>query len=98
YRMPTICAALGISQLEKIDKIIELRRTCAKNYDDALRPIPNIQIMPELDGFKTVYQLYTVLVNQPDKRADLQEFLLKNEIVSKVYFYPIHLKTYKCEN
>ena len=94
YRMSTICAALGISQLEKIDKIIELRRYIGKYYDENLKKIPEIQILPELDGSRTVYQLYSLILKNSGKRKDLQNYLVEKGIFTKVYFYPIHLKNF----
>lgn len=94
YRMPTMCAALGISQLEKIDDIIEIRRQRGKYYDDNLKTIPEIQILPELEGYRNVYQLYSIMLKKSQKRSNLQTFLLKNGIYTKIYFYPIHLKSF----
>ncbi len=94
YRITTICAALGISQLEKIDHMIELRRKVGKYYDKSLIRVPEVQIIPELDGFRNVYQLYSILLRNPEKRSELQKFLLQNKIYTKIYFPPIHLKTF----
>ena len=94
YRLPTMCAALGISQLNKIDKIINLRRKFGKFYDENLNKVPNIQIIPELEGNRTVYQLYSILLKDSEKRDSLQKFLLDKGIYTKVYFYPIHLKSF----
>jgi len=94
YRMATMCAALGISQLEKIEKIIKLRREKGKIYDENLKKIPEIQIIPEIKGSRTVYQLYSILLKTSEKRNDLQKFLLEKGIFTKVYFIPIHLKSF----
>ncbi len=94
FRMSTICAALGISQLSKIDRMINLRRAKGKYYDKNLSKDPNIKVLPELKGFFNVYQLYSILLKNSDKRESLQNYLLENGIFSKVYFYPIHLKSY----
>ncbi|MFX1391973.1 MAG: DegT/DnrJ/EryC1/StrS family aminotransferase [Promethearchaeota archaeon] len=94
YRIPTICAALGVSQLEKIEKIIELRREKGKYYDKNLRSISEIQIFEELEGSRNVYQLYSLLLKASEKREGLQTFLLENGIYTKIYFMPIHLKTF----
>ena len=80
FRMPTMCAALGIAQLEKIDQLIDLRRQRGKYYDELLKNNMDIQILPELEGQKTVYQLYSVLVNDFNKRDALQEYLKEREI------------------
>lgn len=94
YRLPTICAALGISQLEKIENLIGLRREKGKYYDENLSKIPEIQIISELENTFTVYQLYSVLLKDSEKRSELQNFLFENGIYSKIYFYPIHLKSF----
>lgn len=94
FRLASIGAALGISQLEKIEKIIRLRREKGKFYDKILTEIPQIKINPELEGTRTVYQLYTIFLKNPEDRSNLQEFLLNNGIYTKIYFPPIHLKTY----
>lgn len=94
FRLPTMCAALGIAQLNKIDRIIELRRIKGKYYDVHLAKNPHVEILPELNGFKNVYQLYSILLKDPRKRDELQDYLLKNGIYTKVYFYPIHLKLF----
>ena len=94
FRLPTICAALGISQLKKIEKIIKIRRQKGKYYDKFLEDIHEIQIIPELKDSQTVYQLYSIMLKNPEKRSDLQQFLLENRIYTKVYFNPIHLKTF----
>jgi len=94
YRIPTMCAALGLSQLGKIEKIIALRRQIGQYYDNNLSKISQIQIIPELEHQRTVYQLYSIYLNNPQKKEELQNYLLENGIYSKVYFYSIHLKTY----
>jgi len=94
YRIPTICGALGLSQLEKIDKIIELRRKVGKYYDNHLKKIPQIKIIPEIEESRNVYQLYSVLLENPENRNELQAYLLEKGIYTKVYFFPIHLKSF----
>jgi len=94
YRMPTICAALGISQMEKIEQLISLRRKVGKYYNKNLENLRDIEVFKELDNSRIVYQLYTVKLKDHTIRNDLQDDLLTNGIYTKVYFYPIHLKSY----
>ncbi len=94
YRMPTICAALGLSQLGKIEEIIKLRRKKGQFYDKEFEKETNVKILPDIQGIRNVYQLYSILLENPDTRKELQEFLLEKKIYTKIYFFPIHLKTY----
>jgi len=41
-----------------------------------------------------VYQLYSLLLKDPEKREGSQNFLLEKGIYTKIYFMPIHLKTF----
>ena len=94
YRMPTICAALGLSQLGKIEEIIKLRRKKGQFYDKEFEKETNVKILPDIQGIRNVYQLYSILLENPDTRKELQEFLLEKNIYTKIYFFPIHLKTF----
>jgi perosamine synthetase len=94
YRMPTMCAALGLTQLGKIEEIINLRRKIGKFYDKELEKVANVHILPDLQNIRNVYQLYSLLLENPDNRKELQEYLLEKNIITKIYFFPIHLKTF----
>lgn len=94
FRMPTMNAALGLSQLKKIDKIIDMRREKAKTYHKALKDISEIKLPIELKNQKHVYQMYTIQLENKKIRDNLQNYLTKKGIMTKVYFYPIHLKSY----
>jgi perosamine synthetase len=94
FRMPTMCAALGIAQLAKIEKIIQLRRKVGQRYNKLISEIPGYRIYKELPGARDVFQLYTISLEDPTKRASLQDYLLKEGILTKIYFAPIHLKSF----
>ena len=92
--MPTICAALGLSQLSKIDNIIRLRRKVGKLYDKKLSLISEIKLLMDPPNIKSVYQFFTILLEDPSDRNELQKYLLQNNIYTKIYFAPIHLKSF----
>lgn len=94
WRMSSITAALAISQLEKIDKLINLRRKHAHRISQKLRKIKSIVTPNESKDSKHVYQLYSILLPNSNIRNNLMEFLTKKKIMSKVFFYPIHSTTY----
>jgi perosamine synthetase len=92
FRMSTMTAALGIAQMEKIDKIIGMRRANANYMSQRLSQIEAVKTPTVSDRFFHVYQLYTVrLRSNSTLRDDLMRYLLKKDIMAKVYFYPVHL-------
>jgi len=98
FRMPTMIAALGISQLKKIDKIIKMRRKNAELYTSKLSGIDEIHLPSSPKDFFHVYQKYTIQTDEKN-REELKEHLSKKGIFSKAYFgLPVHLtKFYKDE-
>jgi dTDP-4-amino-4,6-dideoxygalactose transaminase len=94
YRMSTISAALALSQLKKIDKIIKLRREKARYFNRRLSKISKIKTPVELEDYYHVYQMYTIQTEDSRIRAELQQKLKKAGVMTKVYFEPVHLKTF----
>ena len=90
WRMSSITAALGLSQLDKIEKIIEMRRNNAKYYQSKLKNIKEISLQEELPGFKHVYQFYPILLRNSTVRAKLMNFLASKGIMTRVFFKPVH--------
>jgi len=93
FRMPTMLAALGISQLNKIEKIIRLRRKNAIYLTKHLSHLKVVTIPKENKKYFSVYQMYPILLLNEKIRNSLQEYLAQHEIMSKIYFNPAHLKT-----
>ena len=52
YRLTDIQSALGISQLENLNKFLEKRKTLAKFYDEKLSNLKNIKILQKTKGLK----------------------------------------------
>lgn len=89
FRMSNISAALGIAQLEKVDKLIDLRRANASVLTAKLRSdAPDVIPPNPPKGYHHVYQMYTV---EAPHRDNLMRFLAERGIAAKVYFEPVHL-------
>jgi perosamine synthetase len=90
WRMSSITAALAISQLSKIEKLINLRRKNASYYSNRLKKYPFIQTPDEKSTIRNSYQLYSVRLKNNLQRDKLMKFLTKKGIMTKVFFYPVH--------
>lgn len=92
FRLPNINAALGISQMKKIDLIISNRRRSAHYYQKALSLLGLAGLVPDIPkGYYHVYQLFSVLVKRRDA---LMQYLEQQGIMTKIYFSPVHLTSY----
>ena len=92
YRMTNLQAALGVAQLKKIDCLITKKRRIATEYKNILKDLSDITPMREMPWAKSVYWLYSLLVEDGFKvsRDDLMKILAENGVDSRPLFYPIH--------
>jgi len=91
WRMSSITAGLGISQIEKLDKIIKMRQENAKFITTKISKHKEI-ITPKIESNSDhIFQMYSIRTMNKETRDNLHEFLNKKRIFSKVYFDPIHL-------
>jgi len=98
WRMSSITAALGCSQLDKIETLICLRRKNAKHLTKKLMKIKEIQTPTEPAGYRHVYQMYTIRLSNSNIRNKLKNFLQIKKIMSKVFFYPVHQTSFYKKN
>jgi dTDP-4-amino-4,6-dideoxygalactose transaminase len=94
YRMSTITASLVLSQYQKIEKIIKMRREKAQFITKKLASLKEVRLPQEAREQHHVYQMYTIQLENKKIRNGLQQQLNKSGIMTKVYFEPLHLKTY----
>jgi perosamine synthetase len=92
WRLSNILAALGVSQLAKIEKAIKLRQDNAAKITRSLSKLKEVVPPYVPPRCRHVYQMYTIKVNGPvGTRDELQQFLTSRGIATKVYFAPVHL-------
>ena len=94
WRMSSITAALGLAQIRKLDKLINLRRHIASFFSSSFSKIHQITLPPSPDGYEHVFQMYPIRLPDKSTRDALQQFLIQKKIFSKVYFSPIHLREF----
>jgi len=92
WRMSNITAALGISQLKKLDKLIGMRRENAAYMSKHLSNISGVEPPNPPKAYFHVYQMYTIKVkNEKVTRDGLKNYLAEKGVMTKVYFFPVHL-------
>ena len=94
WRMSTITAALGISQLKKLDKIIQMRQQNADYISSRIKKFSQIKVPASIPGYENIYQMYTIVISDNKIRNELHNFLSKKRIFTKIYFDPIHLSSF----
>jgi UDP-4-amino-4,6-dideoxy-N-acetyl-beta-L-altrosamine transaminase len=93
YRLTDIQAALGVSQLNRLDKFIEKRINIASWYNENLNK--NIVPLDIKKDRQSSYHLYVVMIDGgEDKRAALYENLMKNNITTNVHYIPLHMQPF----
>ncbi|WP_376869796.1 UDP-4-amino-4,6-dideoxy-N-acetyl-beta-L-altrosamine transaminase [Aeromonas veronii] len=66
YRLTDIQAALGLSQLSRLDQFITQRRELARRYDALLSPLP-VQPLQQSNNRQSGYHLYVIQVAERDQ-------------------------------
>jgi UDP-4-amino-4,6-dideoxy-N-acetyl-beta-L-altrosamine transaminase len=96
YRMTDVQAALGLSQLRRLDEFLERRRQIARIYDKSLAGLPLVRPFQHPDT-ESAFHLYVVQVdpgNCPVDRRAAFERLRAAGIGVNVHYIPVHTQPY----
>ena len=94
YRMTDIHAALGISQIERLEEFVERRNELARRYDEAFHGLP-LRLPTIREENHSAFHLYVVRlmgerVSHPEVFAELR----RCGIGVNVHYMPVHLQPY----
>ena len=95
YRLDEMSAALGLSQLKRIEDLLQKRDQVAKWYTNRLSEVEGIRtpvIVPSTTRMS--WFVYVVRINAEIGRDQVMENLQAVGIPSRLYFTPIHLQTF----
>jgi perosamine synthetase len=98
YRWTDIQAAIGLAQLEKLDKILELRRAAAARYCELLEDVDGVEAPFAGDGdHKRSWFVYVVKLDAELDRAAVMDAMRREGVATAEYVPCIHLQPYMQE-
>ncbi len=89
YRMTNIQAAIGVAQLEQVDKFLKQKREIANWYIKHL-DLSKVDYHKEVKDTCHSYWMFSILVKEASMRDPLREHLKANSIETRPLFYPVH--------
>ncbi len=96
YRLSDMQAALGISQLKKLNRFIKRRTQIAQKYQKAFAGNPYFDIPVSLDDetVKSGWHLYPIRLKDKARRRNIFDWLRQEGIGVQVHYIPVYWQPY----
>lgn len=98
YRIPDFNCALGLSQIKRLDKIIEKRTKIAETYSKSFSNIKGIKVPTIKDHVKHAWHIYPILLPEEISRDEIFLKMREKNIGVNVHYIPIYKFTYYKNN
>ena len=97
YRMTDLQAALGVSQMQRLQGYIDRRHVMAARYNQALEGLP--LVLPKQAEFAhSAYHLYVIRLDldaiKPLTHAEVFQSLRERDILVNLHYIPVHTQPY----
>ena len=92
FKMPDPNAALGLSQLKRIESVIATKNKIAKYYQVSLEKINGIQPPIVKEYNLHTFMLYSILTKDFKQREEIKNALADKGIESRINFPSVHLQ------
>ncbi|MCB2182812.1 MAG: UDP-4-amino-4,6-dideoxy-N-acetyl-beta-L-altrosamine transaminase [Desulfobulbaceae bacterium] len=98
YRISDLQCALGSSQLQKLPRWLEQRRSIARKYDAKFASIPAVRPLAVRSDVSHAYHLYVVKLADSKQRTRVFRELRDENIGVNVHYLPVHLHPFYQDN
>jgi perosamine synthetase len=93
YRMTDLQAALGISQMKKLDQFIVKRQEIAEKYNKLFENAEGIKVPKQLEDTKSGWHLYSIQLEEANRKKVFNEMRAAN-IGVHVHYIPVYWHPY----
>ena len=94
YRLDEMSAALGASQMGRLDEILAGRAAVAKGYTRRLEAFDWLQLPGERPGTRRSWFVFVVTLEQGMQRDPLMQAMEQAGVPVRAYFDPLHQQPY----
>lgn len=93
YRITDIQAALGYSQIKRLDHYVKIRHSLANRYNNLLKNFPLTIPYQDKNAYSS-FHLYVVRVDDTNKHKKVFDYMRKNSIGVNIHYIPVHTQPY----
>ncbi|MCF1426547.1 MAG: UDP-4-amino-4,6-dideoxy-N-acetyl-beta-L-altrosamine transaminase [Shewanella sp.] len=93
YRMTELQAALGLSQMARLQEFVQTRNKLAEQYEQLLEDVPVTRVSPLVNSVSS-YHLFIVRLTDATQRRHIFDKLRALNIQVHVHYFPVHLQPY----
>lgn len=101
YRLTDIQAALGISQLQRLDEFVKRRRKIVHKYNQVFKNLSNVQTPFESQDVYSAFHLYVLLIDFNKIGYTRNKLILElksKKIGTQVHYIPINRQPFYSQN
>lgn len=102
FRMTELQAALGISQMQKLDMFMDRRRALALAYVERLDGVANVHALHDADAIgRSANHLFVAMIDFAavgKSRRDVMELLRARDVGTQVHYIPVHRQPFHAKH
>tara|TARA_X000001382_G_C3160365_1_gene176030 strand:+ start:134 stop:1285 length:1152 start_codon:yes stop_codon:yes gene_type:complete len=92
FRMTDLQTSLGLSQLNKFDRIVDLKRKVHAMYTEMLCDVDEVEVVQPNENITSFIPFRVVLQVKEESSEKLMSFMSEQEIEPRTFFYPLHMQ------